>query len=58
MGDDLLVLKKVPSQLVCGYHGACLDCMLLGVQVTDGLGFFLRSMASHLVDNEDIDPLL
>ena len=45
--------KKI---LVCGSHGACLDCMLPGVQVTAGLGFFLCS--SHLCDNEDCDSLL
>ena len=39
--------------LVCGSHGACLDCMLPGVQVTAGLGFFLCS--SHLSDSKDID---
>ena len=27
-------------RLECGSHGACLDCMLPGVQVTAGLGFF------------------
>ena len=32
--------KKIPPRLVCGSHGACLDCMLPGVQVTAGLGFF------------------
>ena len=32
--------KKVPSQLVCGSHGAFLDCMLAGVEVTTGLRFF------------------
>ena len=31
--------KKISPQLVCGFHGACLDCMLPGVQVTAGLGF-------------------
>ena len=31
--------RKVPSWLVCGSHGACLDCMLPGVQVTTRLGF-------------------
>ena len=39
--------------LVCGSRGTCLDCTLLGVQVTTGLGFFLCS--SHLVC-EDSDP--
>ena len=32
--------KKVPPRLVCGSHGACLDSMLPGAQVTAGLGFF------------------
>ena len=32
--------KKISSWLVCGSHGTCLDCMLLRVQVTAGLGFF------------------
>ena len=48
--------KKIPPQLVCGSHGACLDSMLPGVQVTAGLGFFLRS--SRLSDSEDSDSLL
>ena len=45
--------KEISSWLVCGSHGAYLDCMLLGVQVTTGLGFYLHS--SCLVDNEDSD---
>ena len=32
--------KKISSWLVCGSRGTCLDCILLGVQVTAGLGFF------------------
>ena len=44
--------KKISLWLVCGSHGACLDCMLPGVQVTAGLRFFLCS--SHLCDNEDL----
>ena len=32
--------KEIPSRLVRGSFGMCLDCMLLGVQVTTGLGFF------------------
>ena len=32
--------KEIPSQLVCGSCGACLDCTLPGVQVTAGLGLF------------------
>ena len=47
--------RKIPSQLVCASHGACLDCVLPGVQVTAGLGFFLCS--SHLSYNEDSDSL-
>ena len=31
---------RIPPQLVCGFHGAYLDCMLFGVQVTAGLEFF------------------
>ena len=34
------IQKKVSSQLVRHSHGACLDCMLPGVQVTAGLSFF------------------
>ena len=32
--------RKIPSWIVCGSHGMVLDCTLLGVQVTAGLGFF------------------
>ena len=32
--------KEIPSRLVCGSRSTCLDCMLLGVQVTAALGFF------------------
>ena len=49
-------IQKVSSRLVRHSHGACLDCMLPGVQVTAGLRFFLFS--SHLCDNEDCDSLL
>ena len=35
--------KKIPSWLVCSSHGACLDCILLGVQVTTWLGFLCSS---------------
>ena len=31
--------NKILSNLVCSSHGACLDCMLPGAQVTTGLGF-------------------
>ena len=48
--------KKVPSWLVCDSHGACLDYMLPGVQVTAGLGFYLHS--SGLSDSKDCDSLL
>ena len=34
--------KKIPFQLVCGFHSVSLECMLLGVQVTTGLGLFLH----------------
>ena len=37
--------KKIPPQLACGSHVACLDCMFSGVQVTAGLGFFLMETA-------------
>ena len=51
------IQQIMPSQLLCSSHGTCLDCMLPGVQVTVGLGFFLRSSA--LCDNEDsCDSLL
>ena len=40
--------KKIPPQLVCGSHGACLVNMLPVVQVTAGLEFFLCS--AHLSD--------
>ena len=36
------IQRKNSSQLVCGSRGTCLDCMLLRVQVTAGLGFFLH----------------
>ena len=43
--------RKIPSRLLCGSHGAYLDCMLPGVQVTTGL--------LHLSVSEDSDfPLL
>ena len=45
--------KKIPSRLVCGSSGACLHCMLPGVEVSAGLGFFLSSS-----DSEDSDSLL
>ena len=32
--------RKNPSRLVCGSCSTSLDCTLLGVQVTAGLGFF------------------
>ena len=48
--------KGNPSRSVCGSCGVYLDCVLPGVQVTAGLGFFLHS--SHLIDCEDSDSLL
>ena len=33
--------KKIPSQFVCSSCGACLECVLPGVQVTTGLRFLL-----------------
>ena len=44
------------SFIITGEGIDCLDCILPGVQVTTGLGFFLCS--SHLCDNEDCDSLL
>ena len=32
--------RMISSRLLCGSQGACLDCMLPGVQVNTGLGFF------------------
>ena len=49
-----LMQRKIPSWLVCGSHGACLDCMLPGVQVTASLGFL---HSSRLSDSEDSDSL-
>ena len=43
--------KRISSRLVCGFHGACLDWMLSGVQVTIGLGFSLCSIC--LCDSKD-----
>ena len=41
--------RKVPSRLVCGSYGTYLDCMLLRVQVTTGLGFFSVFRSFNLV---------
>ena len=46
---------KIASQLAVA-HGACLDYILLGVQIIPGLGFFVHS--SCLGDSEDCDFLL
>ena len=46
---------KIPSWLVCGSRGACLDCMFSGVKLPQGWDFFLRS--SHISYNEDSDSL-
>ena len=48
--------KKNCLWLVCGSCGVCLDCMLPGIEVTAGLGFFLHSNSSS--DCEDSDSLL
>ena len=44
--------RKSSSRLACGSRGTCLGSTLLWVQVTNGLGFFLRS--NHLVNTEVI----
>ena len=41
--------KKIPSRLMCGSRGLCLDYMLPGVQVTAGLGYFSVFKSSCLV---------
>ena len=41
-------MQKILSRLVCGSHGTCLDCMLPGVPVTVGLGFFLCSQVIYV----------
>ena len=46
--------KVIPSQLVCGSCGMCLDCTLPGVQVTAGLGLFCAQ--NHLSDCGDSNP--
>ena len=50
------IQKRIPSWLVCGSYGMCLDCTLPGVQVATGLGFFLHS--NNLIDCEDSDSLV
>ena len=51
--------REIPSELVCGSCGACLDCMLPGVQVTAGLGFFSAFRSFKLSEeSEDSDSLL
>ena len=54
------IQRKIPSWLLCGSHGACLGCMLPGVQVTTGYwaGNFFCSYSSFLSDSEDCDSLL
>ena len=47
--------RKIPPWLVCGPRGACLVCMLPGVQVTARLGFV--SALKSLSDSEDSDSL-
>ena len=50
--------KEILFWLVCGAHGACLDCLLPGVEVTAGLGFFFCVQVIYLCDSEDCDSLL
>ena len=45
------IQKKISPRLVCDSHGACLDCMLPGVQVTARLGFFCVQVVYS--DSED-----
>ena len=47
----LYELTLTYTKTVCGSRGMCLDCMLLRVQITTVLGFFLHS--SCLVHTED-----
>ena len=45
---SVLGKKPISSWLACGSHGACLDCVLPGVQVTAGLGF-LSALKSFML---------
>lgn len=47
--------QKISSQFVCGFSGACLDCMVSGVQATTELEVFMCSW--YLGDSEDYDSL-
>ena len=51
------IQKRIPPQLVCGSHAACLDCMLPGLQVRplDWDFFCIQVVYS---DSEDSDSLL
>ena len=49
--------KRIPSRLVCGSCGVCLDCTLPGDQVTAGMGFF-SAFRSFMYDCENSDSLL
>ena len=50
--------ERIPSRLVCGFCAMCLDCTLPEVEVTAGLGFFLRSCHLSVIVHEDSDSLL
>ena len=41
--------RKIPPRFVCVSHGACLNSMLPGVQVTATLGFFCIQAVEALV---------
>ena len=56
IGYGCILFQQLSKAYHSYSHGACLDYMLPGVQVTAGLGIFLCS--SHLCDNEDCDSLL
>ena len=47
--------KRIPSRLVCGSFGVCLDCTLPGFKSPLGWDFFLCSC--HLSNCEDSDSL-
>ena len=52
--------RKIPSQFVCGSHGACLECVLRllllpGAQVTAGPRFFSTFKSFKSMNSEDCD---
>ena len=49
--------EKIPSRLVCGSHGAWLDCMLLKIQITSQLGL-VSVYKLFMCYSEDSDSLL